>query len=549
MLALIGAAALVVWLARTDEDGRAPARSGPRDARVGRTTPVVELAPPSASTTSTSTIVAPRAATRVPVAPVPQDELAPFRLDEGGLSMQDPSDPAPTIRGVRGLVREARTGLPIAHAWLTWQPPGIGADEWLDRLGPEDVATGMVTGADGRFDVDRLPDDEQVSSTLYAVASGYAAIGLRPGLREEVVFDLVPMGSLEVRITGLTPLDPTWDRPGSVSPGRVPPAVTIEPVPEDPTRPAAAALVDPRSVVARAARLAPGRWRVSFRGAAPQVVEVSAGGTAVVELTLAPAEEITGTVAGCSSGVLLLAEADGGGAPHRFALTEGSFRGRLRAGRYRATLELDEDGDGSRETERKVPDVVEVRPGESRLLVQAPARGDQVQVALTRAGLPYRSAGLGLVALDEANQGSLIALFPDAERPGLHRGEAPAGRYALFEEGRLLASDLPIPTAGVVVASDRAAVQVRFLVPSTLRSHESLRGVVALVPQLLQGDAARRFRWAETARFGLTRDAAVVTLQIVAPGRYLLTGETDLGPFEAWVDLAPGVEVTVPLGE
>jgi len=28
-----------------------------------------------------------------------------------------------------------------------------------------------------------------------------------------------------------------------------------------------------------------------------------------------------------------------------------------------------------------------------------------------------------------------------------------------------------------------------------------------------------------------------------------ITGETDLGPFEAWVDLAPGVEVTVPLGE
>jgi len=430
-----------------------------------------------------------------------------------------------------------------------WQPPfggWDGVDEVLASLGPKDVGTGMVTGADGRFAVDRLPGDLQVSSMLYAVAAGYATIGLRPGMREEVVIDLPPMGSLEVRNARLSPVDPDAF---SVFAGAPPSMVTIEPVSPDATLATVYAEVDASVSVARVSHLAPGRWRVSFVGAQPQVVEVPAGGTKVVELTISPASEITGTVVGCTSGVLVLARVDGG-EHRRFALKGGEFQGPLRPGRYRATVAFDANGDQTHETELAVPGEVELRAGESRLVIQGPLRGEKVQVVVAVAGRPYRTEGLGLVALDEPSRGSLIALFPDEERPGLHHGEAPAGRYALFDHGSLLTHDLRLPSTGPAsVVADRSEVRVRFALPSALRPDESLRGWLSLVPQILSGDLAGRFRMGRRLKLSLTASAPGLTLDIVSSGRYLLTGETDLGPFEVPVDLTPGVEVTVPLGE
>jgi hypothetical protein len=544
VLALVGAATLVVWLARTDEDGRAPvARSGPRDTRAGRTTPVVDLAPPSSSSAASSIDEAPSRTAARPVSGSRSPTAEPGRVrSEEALAAARALDPAPSIRGVRGLVRDARTGLPIAHAWITWVPLSHGiADDVLSRVGPEEVATGMVTGADGRFEVDRLPDDQRVSSTLHAVAAGYAATGLRPGLREDVVFDLQPMGSLEVREQL-----PAGSRVQQAAAGRGARLVTIEPVPEDLTRPTEfVAVIEPLHL-ARASHLAPGRWRVRFPGAEPRIVDVTAGATTVVEIAAAPQAVVEGTVVGAGTGSLLLVsvDEDEGSAPLSLPLTEGTFHARLDVGRYRATLTLDAD----RQTERRLPDVVEVRPGESRLVLHAPPAGDEVQIRLTRAGRPYSSASLGLVALDEATRGSLIALA--ASDPGVHVGQAPAGRFALFDGQRLLAGDLSLPVAGgLVVAADLAEVRVRFALPAGLRSEEVLRGKVSWIPGVLSGDLARRFAEAEQSTLRLTRDASVVTFEIAAPGRYLLTGETDLGPFEAWVDLAPGVEVTIPLEE
>jgi hypothetical protein len=104
------------------------------------------------------------------------------------------NEPPPSVRGVTGLVRDAQTKAPIEGAWLAWRlPPPEVVERVLGDLAFRDPRFPMVTGADGTFAVERLPDDMPISATLYAVALGYAHGSLVVGDRREVVFELSPV--------------------------------------------------------------------------------------------------------------------------------------------------------------------------------------------------------------------------------------------------------------------------------------------------------------------------------------------------------------------
>ncbi|MBT7690877.1 MAG: carboxypeptidase regulatory-like domain-containing protein, partial [Gemmatimonadales bacterium] len=116
----------------------------------------------------------------------------------------------PPLRGVSGLVRDATTHAPIPGAWIAWRlPPPEVSEQVLAGARPRDPAFTMLSDDAGRFRLDRLPDDAllqskspRVSSKLFAVAKGYAYGALTVGLARDVLFELQPMGSVDVDVSG-----------------------------------------------------------------------------------------------------------------------------------------------------------------------------------------------------------------------------------------------------------------------------------------------------------------------------------------------------------
>lgn len=540
VLALVGAAGLVVWLAREVPDAaHAPARALP--ARAPRPPAPVELTPLGGASSPAAVAEAIERARAAP--PTELEGEAPREAGQVAPAPEPRArdlEPTPTLRGVRGLVRDARTRRPIAGAWITWRvPPPEVCEEVLGRaaLVDDPAGAGLISDARGRFDVERLPDDEAPSFTLCAVARGYAPATLRPGLREEVVFDLSPAGALDVRVD--EPVD-----------------LVLEPASAEAAGPVALAVPrgqrgadGPQRWVVR--HLAPGPWRALLGGREVAAGHVVEGQTSRLQVSLPPWVEVEGRLSGeegLTSVTFSLIEGEPARPAGSFTLEDERFSGRLRAGRYVVHAHDAQD------TARRAPGLVEVVPGMAPLRLEVSPADVLVEVRATIGGVTVRD-GLGLVALDlpedDPAGGDLIRLAwvgPD----GLHVARAPTGRYALFDGQALVAAEVVVPAGGpLVVHADLAACWVRVLLPPALRDEEVLCVRAALLPEVLARRPALRARFLaqDPIERQVSRAAPRFELRVLRPGRYLLVGQSDLGPLEAWVDLSPGGEATVALPE
>lgn len=536
VFALVGAAATVVWLAREDDDPTRERARAAHEATHARA-PRVDLSPGGESPAAIAEAIE-RARAPGPGEGARTPEVTPAPRDEGGRGV----DPPPSLRGVRGLVRDARTKAPIPGAWIAWRvPPPEVCDRVFSDPATLQGAGGLVTDAQGRFDVDRLPDDEQPSSTLTAVARGYAPASVRPGLREEVVLELAPSGSLEVVID--EPLDVVLELASGAAPARV----ALRARREADGRPAAGPLRW------RVDWLQPGRWCALLDGREVAATDVVEGQTARLVISAPPWVEVEGTVLGADPrGVVHLTPVDGDPAVPGagLVLADGRFAGSLWPGRYAVSLEK-----AASWSERRVPGVVEVVPGMPPLVLQVPPASERLEVLLAQDGQPTSSDGLGLVALDLPEDdpfgGDLVHLEPTGE-PGVHAGSAAPGLYALFDGDLLLAPSVVLPAAGRLGVDRREATcRLRFALPPELRQDEVLRARVVLIPEVLARRPALRARFATQGHVDavVSHASPSVAVSLGHPGRYLLVGESDLGPLEAWVDLTPGGEVTVRLAD
>ncbi|MCO5168671.1 MAG: hypothetical protein M9894_20205 [Planctomycetes bacterium] len=535
LVALVAAVGLGVWLLADDDD------AGPR----GR--PSSRLAPPPAPRVDLEPGASPLPGSAGVEASGGDDEpraARPDGLDAGGRVDLRAVDPPAGIRLVRGLVREAATGRPIAGALVTWRYPS--PIERLVVFGAEGVSaattdaitsvsaatTDAITDAAGRFDLPRLPEATELSMTLFAAAPGFAAAALRPGLREEVVFDLERGGTLEVHVIG----GPLRYVPWAHGSG----PVLVQPM-ADPGCSFHLALAggssDDRRVYS-ASDLA-GDLRVWVHRREVGVVMVEPGGVRLLEVELPRMVEVTGTLDGREDDeVSVWLRAVDGELTHLLMVDEaGHLHGSASEGRFVALL-IDALG-----SERSLG-VVDLRADGPPLRLEAP-RGDRVEV-YSRGQVG--DGRLDLVALDQGPHGDVVTLAPEPGRD-VHVGRARPGRHALLDGGLLLGV-LSLPAEGpLVVDATVGAAIVQFELPRDLRHDEVVRGRARLVPEVLAGlprlRAERSEEW--PASLTLSHGRARHAFLLVAPGRYLLEAETDLGPVNAWLDLAPGVVRVVEL--
>jgi hypothetical protein len=513
VIALVAGAGLIAWLARGEFDdrrGHRPARvTTERETSSVERRPGAERAPVTVDARPTSADT--EGSSSTPSAPM-IDELDDEREHEDA----DEDDERISLRGVRGLVRDAITGAPIEGAWITWAVPTPDACETtFDELHADDFAGEMVTDAEGRFEVTRLADDAGPRPTLYAVARGHATASLRPGLRQDVIFDLQPMATLELHAP------PNGRR------------VILEALPAE----RAPALDLAAASVMVVSHLAPGRWRARLAVSREWTeVTLTPGERRRLELAAPPTGEVdVRALEGFSTAFLvsddmwsvelpLLAETP--------VLPAAAGRYVAVAWRGQALLDL---GD------------VEMRPGERVQLIPPRQPLSAVSLALRWSRPPEdKEPMLHLLRID----GRDLAILDRQGDDGPYVGPAPAGRYLVFH-GSLPLAELSLPAARQVqLACDPVTVALRFQTPAALREGEALRGRVALVPLA----ATRLPRWQQEnmawheVEFLAGPGREPATVEVVLTGPYVLRGETDLGPFEVTVDLA-ATEVVVPLDE
>jgi len=306
--------------------------------------------------------------------------------------------------------------------------------------------------------------------------------------------------------------------------------------------------------------VAPGRWRVSLDGAAPVEAVVQAGATTTVELPEAAGIVVEGTIdAAPGSTVVLVRTGElGSTAPvvpagdyELHVFKEGALRGVLPPGVYRARVLEVQHGVLTEDTsERTVAAPIRVAgPGPVRLELALPPRVE-VEVQLDSGGLDVPAA-LGLVAAD-GDPPDLLALpgpgSGQATSPRRYAGQASPGRWSVFL-GPTYAGEVDLAEGTPATLTARPFdVTVRWRVPEALRDGEVLRGALAVVPlELARRPIGARFREDAAQPFDASRGGEQYHLQLLAPGRYLLAGSTDLGPFEREVELTGATEVEVDL--
>lgn len=460
-------------------------------------------------------------------------------------------EPPPPLRGVTGLVRDAATHVPIRGAWLAWRlPPPSISEKVLSNTGPRDPAFRMLTGPSGRFRVDRLPDDASISSTLFVVAKGYAYGALTVGLARDVVFDLVPMGSLEVEISGAVE---------DANPGGV---LEIQPK-NGPPDPIEIRAEGERSV--RVPHLPAGPCTVTLDrqlGGASVTVTVTPGQVTQVKLTRPTTLSLTGTLTSQSRGLAARLEfmETTRLSWHTVNTDEfGRFELDVPRGRYVAhwfetkTLSL-----------WRVGAVLEAG-AQGVQLAWDPSRLVDVELRLKRQGRD-KDASLTLFSLDE-HLGTIVELIAqDGDSARVFRAKAVPGPYVLLEGVKiggvqevlqwgefkapgvhssvLNIRSTPLTWGGLEGLEDSEIVRGEFrLLPMAAASRPWLNSMITLSTK------ARTFR--------ASRRGAPLNLLSGAPGRFALIGKSDLGPFRVELDLpSNGVRVDLsaaqssrPLGD
>ncbi|MBL4848915.1 MAG: carboxypeptidase regulatory-like domain-containing protein [Planctomycetes bacterium] len=435
-----------------------------------------------------------------------------------------------------GRVVDAATGRPIRGAWVAWRPP---PPHLIAQILPTaQQGDPGISDAQGRFVLERLPDDLQVADTLYAVAPGYGYAARRAGL-SEVVLALPGSTSLEIV------LDPPPE--GNEDP---PVQIAIDPLSKDPLAHATTAALPPWGQERdryRLQHLPPGRYRVrvdpQVAGSRVHEVHLVAGASAQLRVSRAPRAELAGTVIGprgVSATELAWIDLETFTRYEVAADERGFFRIVLPKARYALMLL---DG----RSERSVPG--EFSPGRE-LSLDLPSAGDPVELRIREQGRPVVAGDLGLVRLDR-RFGDLVALEARAGDPGTYAALAPPGRYALFAGVSLLLElTLPQPTGAPAIEIQRGLVELELVLPTQLRPGEIVRGTLALVPASLKKkrpDLYLRFA-AAGQPFQVSPGSTRVRCPLSQAGLYLLSGKTDLGPLEGALELAPGQRIKLSLG-
>jgi hypothetical protein len=417
---------------------------------------------------------------------------------------------------------------PIQGAWLTWRVP---TDEALELVFSDPAFTslpgregfGMLSGADGRFSVERLADDLPPEARLFAVARGYAVAVVEPGLRDELVIDLEREGGLRLTVSGRL----------------------VEGVGE----PRLTWLKDPSGLYQRGylARLRPeGRGEGSFlfrrlRAGTYRVTLGEEGVTTVVEvgrvseaaLPAPAALEVSGLLLGHTGPEptwLVLERADGSWGREVSLGEDGSFEAEVPAGDY--VLRLVEPHRGSERHLGRVEQSVQLelrRPSGSRYeLVLRPSSESNLG--------PVGVAGVG-------PEGDMLSA--EWVEAGRYQVEgAQQGPHHVFVEGAYLGTVELGPGAIPELRLEPWEVEIAFELPE-LREEERLRAEVSLVPTVLADEArvVRRvfFPEGELPPPPLLLDTqARASFTLYRPGRYRVVVSTDLGRAEAELQIGQG---------
>ncbi len=537
-LAVIAAALAVVglaWLAREpaprpsprNEEAHAPGdASSPASPAPGAASGSPRSDPPERAAEPEAVAPAAEAGPRAPAAAAPPK----------------PAPAADRLPRVQGRVVDAVSGAPIARAWVAWR---LAAPHDVDEVlaDPElcDPSLEGISDEAGRFVLGRLEPDAYAGFELVAVARDYAYGVARAPLGEEVTIALAPAATLELAV---------FDAAGA-------PRVRLS-APGDPARTrelARLAPLLPPLPEQRVTHLPPGPIRVELLGEGVGADgTLYAGAVTRLELRCPPRVRVSGTVQGGSrragAGLRLVPQQERG--PDALAASNavtldpaGRFALELPAGRYAAFLL---EG----RSERRLPGWVDV-PVAGELPLEAPEPAHSLTVELRDAAhAPRTSSNLGLVSLEALS--SLIHVEP-TDTPGQHRAALEAGRYALFDAGTLV-DVVEVPRAPVVVGPERRRLEIAWRLPAALAPQEWLVGEVALVPLVVtraRPDLAERYRGAAQRRFRAGRGAPTFAFEVRFPGRYLIEGESDLGPFAVEVEVDLGsldpLAVTIPLGQ
>lgn len=434
----------------------------------------------------------PREADPDPLLPLPEAAPPLGAADELGAS---------TLPPARGRVVEAGTGRPIAGAWVTWRavPPEL-ADRVLEDPAFSEVGEGLITDAEGEFELARLPEDLDPAWTLHAVAPGHAPGTAPARLRGEARIELSPAGALRLSVRGLDEHALQVVGPG----GRLTSA--------------------PGQGEWRLRRLAPGEWTVWVDGAAVGRAAVHAGRDTRLELQAPGRVAVLGRLVGScppDTNVRLVFSREGFRRSGELR-EDGSFSLMLAPGTWQATWEGDR---------LRLPlGAVEVRPGAPELTLVAPPC-----LPLELALGPEESFAY-LHALD--GPGRVYC----GRRPGSSAlgGLAPAGRYLVTLGNGDAAGVVSLPHPAPLTLQPRPfALELRWRA-SCLRPGERLFVKYSL--SWVGPDSSRSIFTIEVPAEEASQ------LELRAPGTYLLRVESDLGELRRELTLAGPTTLEVDLG-
>ncbi len=513
------------------------------------------------------------------------------RPSNGGvLSFED--EPPPTLPPVRGVVRRRADRAPIGRAQVSWSR----SPSWSGRS--RDEAARTFTDASGRFELGRVDGDgfEVLSCALdvttpgYALASCFAGVGgeLEVWLEEEAtvevtyVDDGTPVPRLEA-VGGPPWLQESLDEQGrddgwSVRGGED----AFAEVGEEDVRRWSSLPPGDYEVVAATTSV-----RITLRAGETRRLRVDPPARSALTLTvLTPAGQPAGRVD------LRLTDERGRRSTVRTD-AQGRFEGQALEGAYRVVASLTtapwqpelgepvgaaprfrfhfDEADpppgppdlappGSREFAPTEVDLGTIPgPGDHRLILPRLAR---LELTLSAPDELDLLTSVDLLCLEPGHECLVVGDVKDR----VARGALHPGRYAVFDPPDLLGEvDLPAARALTITPQD---LVVRWRPGVDLDPEQAVRGEAWLSPALLAGrpppawstlpnvwdsadpqgdfhDAQARLFMAD-AHGRLASDPALARafggrMTFYAPGRYVLEGWSDLGPFRVEVDLpAPG---------
>lgn len=444
------------------------------------------------------------------------EERADAPEDGGrGEGEPEPSTPEPSparprvdaVAIVRGVVRDANTGAPVEGAFVAWEPEVVkgGASRDDARTDPR-----------GGFSIERR-DDTDRRLFVFEPRRGLLGEG-RVGLEATVELEVTPAAWLEVRV------GPPGDSVGVVR-------------------------VDEGSVEVwehtrrEAWRIAlwPGAWRVRTGSGAEAAVQLEAGRSVRIDLpgeTTTPTRRVRGQVLGLD--------------PDEVRWGRVHFLVSLQDDRSEYSAELEADG----RFEGQVP-VGEVFP-----MVSTSRRSSLLEGADASSAWSLRAPETSLVRLDGARAPGLRTqgdqVIPVAARARLESRDTSEvdgavvvhvepGDYVVFDPvHELILARFRAPTAGAVECADRSgSFRLRLRIPGA-RAGTWVRGSLTVLPADL---AANPALGKSRGTSFYAADGEVVELPIGLPGRYVLRGESWVGPIgPVEMDLAPGCELELTLG-